>query len=183
MDSMSIKKKAIIVALPSPSDNIILTGFMGCGKSHFSYYLAKELGFALKDTDSMIEAKANSSIKEIFDNFGESYFRSLEKEISLEIQNKCSHTVFATGGGFPIHCETILEIGTVFYMDIPFEKILERMTQQERDKRPLFQDIEQAKALYDSRLQLYRERSHYQIDATKPIEDMVNFVKSKLNKN
>lgn len=155
---------------------------MGCGKSYFSSQLAISLGLDLYDTDSMIESNTGTSINDIFKSHDESYFRSLEANVAQEIQNGFKGAVFATGGGFPIYYEDILKIGTVFYMDIPFSKILERMTPAERNKRPLFRNIDQAKALYDQRLELYRKRSHYQIDATQSVETMLAFVKDSLNK-
>ena len=181
MGSMSIKKKEILVGSHSLSDNIILTGFMGCGKSYFSSELADALSLDLFDTDALIEAKVHMAIKEIFLSHDEAYFRSLESDIAIQIQRSTTPAVYATGGGFPIHYEDILDIGKVFYMDIPFETILERMNDDERDKRPLFQDVDKAKALYDSRLEIYKKRSHYHIDATQSITAMISFVKEKLN--
>lgn len=165
-----------------PSDKIILTGFMGCGKSFFSKKLADDLKLPLFDTDSMIEKKAELSIKEIFARYDEAYFRSLEADIAAFIHKSNQSAVYATGGGFPIYYDQVLKIGTVIYMDIPFETIVERMDKSEIAKRPLFQDLDQAKKLYDSRLTLYKERSHFQIDATQSIEDMIQSVKAFLRK-
>jgi len=179
MDSMNIKKRVINVALPLPSDKIILTGFMGCGKSYLSTHLARSLGFSLEDSDSMIENEENRTINEIFSESGESYFRELEAKIAEKMKH-LSHCVIATGGGFPIYYSDIKSLGLVIYMDISFDEILRRMTQEDIKKRPLFQDVEKARSLYNSRLAIYKDRSHYQVDATKNIDEMISFIKDKL---
>ncbi len=181
MVNMSIKKKESKMASSLPSDKIILTGFMGCGKSYFSQRLAEALKLPLYDTDSLIEAKEGISITEIFSRYDESYFRTLEAEIAFDIQKSSQAAVYATGGGFPIFYHDILEIGTVIYMDIPFKQIVARMSAEDIKKRPLFQDLDQALALYNSRLELYKKRCHLQIDATQSIEQMVQCVQSFLH--
>lgn len=173
---MSIKRKEIIVVSPSPSDNIILTGFMGCGKSYFSSRLAASLNFTLEDTDTMIENEAKISIKEIFSTFGESYFRTLEAQAAEKI--KTFHkSVVATGGGFPIYYKDIKALGTVIYMDISFDAILSRMNEEDILKRPLFSDLKAARELFNEREKIYKERSHFQLDATLSVEKMIEISK------
>lgn len=180
MDSTNTKNKVIIVTSSLPSDNIILTGFMGCGKSYFSSRLAQALGFRLKDSDAMIEADAKLAIKDIFSQYGEAYFRRLESQAADKIKT-LSSCVIATGGGFPIYYEDIKSLGTVIYMQIPFEEIVKRMTPQDIAKRPLFSDMKKAKELFDSREALYKERSHFHINASASIDEMINQTKDFLS--
>lgn len=149
---------------------------MGCGKSYFASHLAKALGFSLDDTDSMIEKEAKCSIKEIFSTFGEDHFRMLEAQVAEKIKS-FHHYVIATGGGFPIYYKDVKKLGTVIYMDISFEDILVRMSAEDIGKRPLFKDIKKAKKLFDEREKIYKERSHFQLDATLSIETMIQKAK------
>ena len=172
MDNTNIKNRVKIVTSFSPSDNIILTGFMGCGKSYFSTRLAEALSYDLKDSDTMIEADENLSITEIFSKFGEDYFRKLEARSAEKIK-KLSSCVIATGGGFPIYYKDIKSLGIVIYMDISFDDIVKRMSQEDIQKRPLFSDINQAKKLFDARENIYKERSHFHINASVSMEEMI----------
>lgn len=60
--------------------NIVLTGFMGTGKTTVGHLLAKKLGRRFIDTDEMIEEKENRRIVDIFAQDGEAYFRAAEKQ-------------------------------------------------------------------------------------------------------
>ena len=78
--------------------NIVLTGFMGTGKSVIGRQLAKDLGWELRDTDLMIEQKESMTIPEIFKEKGEVYFRRVERGVVKELA--CTENcVISTGGG------------------------------------------------------------------------------------
>ena len=77
---------------------IVLTGFMGAGKSATGKILARKLHLEFIDTDSIIEERAGQSIKEIFQLQGEPFFRSLEKTVVAEVARK-DGVVIAVGGG------------------------------------------------------------------------------------
>lgn len=77
---------------------IVLTGFMGAGKSATGKILARQLNLEFIDTDCIIEDKAGQSIKKIFQLRGEPFFRSLEKEVVGEVARK-DGVVIAVGGG------------------------------------------------------------------------------------
>jgi shikimate kinase len=78
--------------------HIILTGFMGTGKTEVGRRLARALGRAFVDTDRLVETKAQRSTSEIFARDGEAAFRALEREAVAEA---CAlpQAVIATGGG------------------------------------------------------------------------------------
>lgn len=82
-------------------DNIVLTGFMGTGKSSVGRKLAAELKLKLLDVDALIEKEAGSSIKEIFAGRGEPHFRGLERDLILRLTGGelGSGFVVSTGGG------------------------------------------------------------------------------------
>jgi shikimate kinase len=89
--------------------NIALTGFMGSGKSTVGRLLAQQLQFEFVDTDALIEARAGSSVADIFEKSGEATFRSLEKQIVAEI-SRLERTVISTGGGLPANAENLASL-------------------------------------------------------------------------
>ena len=99
--------------------NIILIGFMGCGKSSIGRFMARN-GYRLVDTDSVIEKDAGRTIKEIFADEGEEYFRRKETDILMElIQREEDNLVVAVGGGLPMHARNralIHKLGVVVYL-------------------------------------------------------------------
>ena len=64
--------------------NLVLTGMMGVGKTTIGKILAKKLKLKFVDTDKIIQIKEKSTIKKIFEDKGESYFRNIEKKTTLE---------------------------------------------------------------------------------------------------
>jgi shikimate kinase len=84
--------------------NIILTGFMGTGKTRVGRAVAGQLGMSFLDTDREIEDREGSSISDIFSRFGEAHFRNLEKSLCREIAGR-KGLVIATGGGMALDPE------------------------------------------------------------------------------
>jgi shikimate kinase len=84
-------------------DKIILLGYMGSGKSTIAKLLAQMQGLPFKDLDAIIERRENSSIKDIFDQKGEIYFRKLEHMILKELLASSEDFVLSLGGGTPCY--------------------------------------------------------------------------------
>ena len=143
--------------------NIILTGFMGSGKSTVGRVLAKELHTYFIDTDNLIETFENKTISEIFANEGEEAFRAKERYCFEWIKNNVKNTVISVGGGFPVFVPEIKEAGVVVYLKVDFEDILKRMTKEEVAKRPLFQDIDKARELFSKRDKIYNSLADYTV--------------------
>jgi len=137
------------------SNNIILTGFMGSGKSTVGRMLAKDLNTYFLDTDMLIESFENRTISDIFEKEGEHVFREMEKRCFEWIKKSVTHTVISVGGGLPVFIPEIKEAGKVVYLKVDFEDILKRMNSEEIAKRPLFQDIDKAKELFLKRDEVY----------------------------
>ena len=78
--------------------NLTLTGMMGVGKSSIGKALSKQLSMKFIDIDKIIEKELKLSIQEIFEQEGESYFRKLEEEVTLE-QLKKNNRIISLGGG------------------------------------------------------------------------------------
>lgn len=90
---------------------IVLTGFMGTGKSVVGRRLAERLALPFIDLDDAIEASANMTIPEIFASEGESGFRRREREIIAGMANRGS-CVLATGGGAVLNPENLQNLRT-----------------------------------------------------------------------
>jgi len=117
--------------------NIVLIGFMGCGKSLTSNKLAETLNRKVISTDKLIEQKEGQVIAEIFEKSGEGYFRRVEKEIIKEISGQ-SDLIIDCGGGVVMDDENMANLkknGLVIYLAASPESIYENIKHQPR--RPL----------------------------------------------
>jgi len=117
--------------------NIVLTGFMGTGKSIVGEKLAQRLGMGYIDTDQIIEEREGCEISKIFKEKGEDYFRKIETEVVKEVSsfNNC---VIATGGGVVLKEENIKALrrkGIIISLSANPRVILERTSKSK--KRPL----------------------------------------------
>jgi shikimate kinase len=118
--------------------NIFLIGFMGCGKTSLGKLLARKLKFEFLDTDLLIEEQEKSSIQEIFNSKGETYFREKEYEVLLELSKINHPTIFSTGGGMPIFNDNLSLMknnGLVVFLDVPIGMLYSRLKNDV--KRPL----------------------------------------------
>ncbi len=120
--------------------NIVLIGFMGTGKSTIGRLLARRLGRAFIDSDKRIEQEAGISIREIFENHGEAYFRQKEKAMIAKI-SRYNHAIIATGGGVVLAPENISRLkrnGVLICLTASLETIMERTGR--RNTRPLLEN-------------------------------------------
>lgn len=150
------------------ANNILLIGFMGVGKGRTARALAAETGCLAIDTDDLIESFTKTKIRDIFSHQGEPAFRQLEQQVAQWLENQVLRTVVSTGGGF-FMVENLRRIGRVVYLHSSLKDILATINKhpqaaQKIKKRPLLQDKEKAKALYQVRLPLYRGVADYEID-------------------
>ncbi|MFQ5329262.1 MAG: 3-dehydroquinate synthase [Thermodesulfobacteriota bacterium] len=110
-------------------NNIILTGFMGSGKSSVGRALAREMGVDLVDTDEVIVSRAGIPIHEIFDRHGEERFREIESEVIEEAASR-DNVVIATGGGAllsDVNLSNLRESGVIVYLAASVEEIKKRV--------------------------------------------------------
>jgi len=155
-------------------NNIVLIGFMGSGKTSVGKDLARKLLKEFVDVDTVIEKEQKRSINEIFATSGEEYFRTLEQKCINELALKKGQ-IIATGGGVPIY-STIPEKSLIINIDADFDVIVDRLNAKEREKRPLFQDEGRARALYDERIQKYRELADFSVDANQKIHVFIHMI-------
>lgn len=119
---------------------IVLVGLMGVGKSTVGRRLAARLHLPFVDADTEIEEAAGMSVSEIFDKFGEAYFRDGERRVIARLVDG-RPKVIATGGGAFINDETralILDQSIAIWLDAPTHILAERV--RRRDTRPLLRN-------------------------------------------
>lgn len=117
---------------------IILIGFMGCGKSTIGKKIAKLLDIPFIDSDNEIERIHKKTVPELFQDFGESGFRQLEKDY-IESLSKETQFVLATGGGLPCfnnNIQLLNELGTTIYLNRPSKELAQRLIKS-KTERPL----------------------------------------------
>jgi shikimate kinase len=109
---------------------IILIGPMGSGKTTIGKSLAQKLSLEFRDTDSVIEQRAQKTVSQIFIEDGEDAFRAIEKEV-LKEELQASDTVLALGGGAPISVEAQSALQAseshVVYLDISLANVSPRI--------------------------------------------------------
>lgn len=119
---------------------IILVGYMGSGKSSIGKIVSEIVGISFFDLDEIIEKHENSSIKKIFEDKGEIYFRKLEHLLLNAFIEENEHFVLALGGGTPCYANNheILKRQDVnsFYLKTSVEVLCERL-KTEKEDRPL----------------------------------------------
>jgi hydroxymethylglutaryl-CoA lyase len=119
--------------------NIILTGFMGTGKTTVGRILARRLGYRFVDTDELIEKRQGCDVARIFREHGEAAFRAMEAGIARELAGRHG-LVIATGGGLLLdeHNAAVLgRSGRIFCLTARPEEILERVGRPDGEVRPL----------------------------------------------
>lgn len=126
-------------------NNLILIGMMGSGKSTIGRAIADKLGWKHLDTDKMIEDMQGMTIREIFDRYGESHFRSLEAKLVEQLKTVES-AVISTGGGIILnHLNTMVlrEMGLIVYLKANPETLIANL-EGNTNSRPLLdhQDID-----------------------------------------
>lgn len=147
--------KALAARLDRP---VVLVGMMGVGKSTVGRKLAALLGLPFTDADDEIAEAAQLSISEIFERFGEDYFRDGERRVIARLIES-GPSVIATGGGAFVQEETralILGRGVAVWLDSDVDTLAERVGR--KDTRPLLRGGDKKEIL--ARLKAEREPAY-----------------------
>ena len=145
--------------------NLVLIGMMASGKSTFGRILSIKLNYEFYDVDKIIEKETNMKISEIFDKKGESYFRTLEEEITLKFLNTKNSVISLGGGGFlnnAIRKKTILTSKT-FWLNNSLSTLINRINK--KNKRPIANALnnKELKNLIIERSKVY-DKADFKID-------------------
>ena len=142
--------------------NIFLIGFMGAGKSTISDYLKNALAMDVVEMDQCIVERQGMSISDIFETYGEEYFRELETNLLIEMQSR-SNVVVSCGGGVPMRERNVAEMkknGRVVLLTAKPETILERV--RDNHDRPLLENNKNVSFIADL---LEKRRAKYEAAA------------------
>jgi shikimate kinase len=196
MNVLTVEQAATAGSVPALPNlchrRLVLTGFMGAGKTTSGRLLASRLGWEFLDLDALIEARAGLAVPAIFAAHGEPHFRRLESQALAAALGR-NHIVLALGGGAPevLTNRLLLEqtpgTATVF-LDAPFAVLFDRCMMQALNPsaqpaaapaaqptsqpagdllgqaRPVFADPAAAEARYLTRQPIYRRLARHTID-------------------
>lgn len=156
-------------AIPAHLKRLVLTGFMGAGKSTIGRVLASRLDWSFLDLDAHLEQRTGATIPQLFERHGEARFRRLESTALASALGQ-SNTVLALGGGTPegltnrLLLEQTPATFTVF-LDAPFPTLFDRCMMQDI-ARPVLEDPEAAQLRFLLRHPLYTRLAHLTIDTS-----------------
>ena len=138
---------------------IVITGFMGSGKTRVARELARRLNVTMIDLDDAITEREGKSPAQLIVEHGEPYFRAIESRVLSELLQTRAAGIIALGGGAwieEINRKSVDEYDCVsVWLDTPFEVCWARIEASEED-RPLGKTRDQALALYERRLPIYQ---------------------------
>jgi len=161
------------------NQNIILTGFMGTGKTAVGKAVAERLGRILIDMDEVIQRKTGKEISTIFADDGEPAFRTMEAELCLELSQEHS-LIIATGGGAlvpPRNRELLSRSGVVICLTASPDDIAERL--QYVTDRPLLATADRTQritALMEQRAAAYNALPHHLSTSGLSVEEAADAV-------
>ena len=175
-ESTAILESLQTAELPTPGAamhptlrRIVLTGFMGSGKTTLGRLLAARLGWTFLDLDAHIESRTGLSVSDIFALHGELQFRRFESTALVSALGK-PDTVIALGGGTPeiltnrLLLEQTPATATIF-LDAPFPVLFDRCVLQ-GVSRPVLADPALAELRFAQRQPLYRSLAHHTLDTS-----------------
>lgn len=170
---------------------VILTGFMGAGKTTVGVLLAERLGWDFADSDALVEARAGLRVAEIFARQGEAEFRQMEAAAIAEASRR-GRLVLALGGGALEAAATReilqgLRATLIVFLDAPLETLVARCTAHaDGPVRPVLADEARLEQRWRSRLPWYRQ-AHLTVDTTNAVPEavaaqIVSHLESKIQK-
>ncbi len=111
-------------------DHIILEGFVGCGKGAVGKRVAKELNIPLIEVDKLVSNKLKMTPADIYDRFGEIYYRALETVVLNDLKNRTERSVIILGSGLPLlaHNDIYLEeLGSVYWLKMSKDRLFGKL--------------------------------------------------------
>ena len=170
------------------NNNIILTGFMGSGKTTAGIRLSYRLRLPLLDTDKWIEKEEGRTISEIFALQGEETFRKMETSALRTLLELEGEQIISTGGGLPMreeNRELLKKLGTVVFLRIKPETVYDRLKGD--NTRPLLKKagpMKEIRRLLELRKPVYQECADITVDVDgKDFEEIISEIIDRTGKN
>jgi len=163
---------------------IVITGFMGCGKTKVARALAVRLNVLMVDLDDYITTRIGRTPAQLITNDGEQTFREMETEALRELLQRDHAGVISLGGGAWIEAENreLIEqhSGVSVWLDVPFEICWARIEKAEQD-RPLGRTRDQALALYKRRQPIYQLAQLHIKRRDEDLDDVLSRIEEKIS--
>ncbi len=165
---------------------IVITGFMGCGKSQVARELARRLDVPMIDLDDLITARQGRTPAQLITEAGEPAFRAIETNTLLQVLQTSAAGVIALGGGAWIedaNRDLIDWYGCLsVWLDTPFEVCWERISTSD-EERPLGKTMEEADARYNLRRPIYSlARVHIPVYGLESVDQLVSRIEVQLER-
>ncbi len=148
---------------------VILVGPRGSGKTTLGHALARSIDSPVYDTDRMVEEVAGESISRLWERGGERRFRDMESRV-LQSLEALPRGVVSTGGGIvldPGNCKILRELGPVFYLHVPVEHLVSRLSSA-FEKRPRLKEglslSEEVRQVTEERDPIYRSVANHVVE-------------------
>jgi shikimate kinase len=163
---------------------IVITGFMGCGKSKVARELARRRNAVMVDLDEWITARVGRNPAQLINEDGERAFREIETNALRELLQSGEAGVIALGGGAwieNVNRDLIDEYScTTIWLDTPFEICWQRISASEED-RPLGRTREEAEARYNHRKPIYKlAMVHITVSSEAGVDHLVSLIDGKI---
>ncbi|MDO5134609.1 MAG: shikimate kinase [Eubacteriales bacterium] len=167
-------------------NHIAVIGFVGSGKTRVGKRLAKDLGLPFVDVDRVIVKKMNLSIKELFERFGEPFYRALETTVIKGLLEDRERKVVSLGAGLPIQEQNqkyLKDLGTIIYLKGSAEVLGKRLEGSQNTSLLLDGDNQgdKLKKLLKQRDPVYAKFSDIQVvTGVKSFDDLILEIEEKL---
>lgn len=163
-------------------NHVVIIGFMGSGKTRVGKQLSKDLGLSFVDLERLITRKMNMSAREIFQRFGEPYYRALETVALKQFIQDNERRVISLGAGLPLQEQNekyLKELGTVVYLKGSLATLKKRLEGSSKD--PMLDGDEKIKKLLKQRDPVYQKFADVTVvTGEKPFEELIKEIEEKL---
>ena len=142
--------------------NIVLLGYMGCGKTTIGKIISKITGKRFIDLDSYIESTTNQTISNIFSSKGEVYFRKIESDCLKVIMGNYDNVILSLGGGTPCYSNNLnlIKDSKSFYLKYSTTILSNRLINI-KSSRPILSNINNIDSMNDYIAKHLFERNYY----------------------
>ena len=166
-------------------NHVVIIGCMGSGKTRVGKQLSRDLELPFVDLEKLIVRKMDCSVREIFERFGEPFYRALETMAIKELITDTERKVISLGAGLPLQEQNqkyLKELGTIIYLKGSLETLRKRLADSNKD--PLLDGDdrdEKIKKLLKQRDPVYQKFADIQaVTGVKSFQDLVHEIEEKL---